>query len=88
MQVARLFERADETVTLEHWSAGAEVLLSSPAGLELLVIEGDFTEGEERFSYQSWLRLPPGAQARVRAGERAARVWLKARHLERPLRAK
>jgi len=79
--VAKLFERADETVTLEHWSPGAEILLSSPSGLELLVIEGDFKDGEDRFSYQSWLRLPPGAQTRVRAGDKGCRVWMKTRHL-------
>jgi anti-sigma factor ChrR (cupin superfamily) len=87
VQVAKLFQRPDETVTLERWTAGAEVPLASPAGLELLVIEGDFIDGADRFNYQSWLRLPPGAQARVRAGERGCRVWVKSGHLDRPVRA-
>ena len=82
VQIARLFERPRETVTLERWDAGAEISLQSPAGLELLVIEGDFTDGGERFSYQSWLRLPPGASARVRAGEKGCRVWMKSGHLQ------
>lgn len=89
VRVARLFQRADETVTLEHWSPGAAVPLSSPAGLELLVVEGDFTQGDEGFSYQSWLRLPPGTQVRVLAGSKGCRVWVKTGHLERPsVRAK
>ena len=83
VRVAALFQHPDETVTLEQWSAGAEVALSSPAGLELLVIEGDFTEGVDRYSYQSWLRLPPGSQARVRAGTNGCRVWMKTGHLAR-----
>jgi hypothetical protein len=83
VRVATLFQHPDETVTLEQWGAGAEITLSSAGGLELLVIEGDFTEGEDRFSYQSWLRLPPGSRARVRAGEKGCRVWMKTGHLER-----
>lgn len=85
VQLATLFERPDETVTLERWSAGAGVPLSSAAGLELLVIEGDFTDGAERFSYQSWLRLPPRSAARVRAGDKGCKVWVKAGHLENPM---
>jgi hypothetical protein len=81
VQVAKLFERADETVTLERWSAGAEVELSSPRGLELLVLDGEFTSGDDRFRYQSWLRLPPGARTRVRAGANGCRVWMKTGHL-------
>ena len=83
VRVATLFERPDETVTLEQWSAGAEIELASPAGLELLVIEGGFTERDHRFHYQSWLRLPPGSRARVRAGEQGCRVWMKTGHLAR-----
>jgi hypothetical protein len=77
VRVAQLFQREDETVTLEQWGADAEVPLSSPEGLELLVVEGDFTDGADRFSYQSWLRLPPRSQARVRAGATGCRVWMK-----------
>lgn len=83
VRVAMLFQHPDEAVTLEQWSAGAEVTLASPSGLELLVIEGDFSEGAERFGYQSWLRLPPGSEARVRAGAKGCRVWMKTGHLER-----
>jgi hypothetical protein len=88
VQVANLFQRPEETVTLERWSAAAEVRLSSPAGLELLVIEGDFSDDRrDRFSYQSWLRLPPRSEARVRAGEKGCKVWMKSGHLERALTA-
>ena len=89
VHVATLFERGDEIVTLERWDAGADVTLASPRGLELLVLDGDFASAEERFGYQSWLRLPPGDEARVRAGARGCRVWVKAEHLAlvRKLRA-
>jgi anti-sigma factor ChrR (cupin superfamily) len=81
VEVAQLFEGAHESVTLEAWTAGAEIALASPRGLELLVLDGGFTDGEDRFSYQSWLRLPPGSSALARVGERGCRVWLKRDHL-------
>jgi anti-sigma factor ChrR (cupin superfamily) len=83
VEVAHLFHDAWERVTLERWKPGAAVSLQSPAGLELLVLEGAFVEGRERFEYQSWLRLPPGAVAQVRAGEEGCRVWVKSGHLAR-----
>jgi anti-sigma factor ChrR (cupin superfamily) len=84
VEVAALFQDSHETVTLERWSAGAEVALRSHAGLELLVLDGAFTDGADRFVYQSWLRLPAGSEARVRAGEKGCRVWMKTGHLARP----
>src|SRR5262249_43950462 len=70
VEAARLFQDSRETVALEHWKAGSEIALESPSGLELLVLEGSFTEGGDSFGYQSWLRLPPGTAARAWAGER------------------
>jgi anti-sigma factor ChrR (cupin superfamily) len=84
VQVAQLFEAADEHVTMESWSAGREVALESSRGLELLVLEGDFSEGGDRFSYQSWLRLPPGASTSARVGKHGCRVWMKKGHLAHP----
>jgi len=83
-EVARLFQDEHETVTLERWAPGAEIALRSPAGLELLVLDGSFTEGTEHFEYQSWLRLPSGSETRARAGEKGCRVWMKRGHLARP----
>jgi anti-sigma factor ChrR (cupin superfamily) len=84
VSVAPLFHDAYETVSLERWSADSEIDLPSPAGLELLVLDGVFHDGAERFGDQSWLRLPAGSQARVRAGENGCRVWMKTGHLARP----
>jgi anti-sigma factor ChrR (cupin superfamily) len=86
VEVARILEDAHEVVTLESWSPKGEVALESPRGLELLVLAGDFAEGGDRFSYQSWLRLPPGSSARVRAGASGCRVWMKRGHLLDPRR--
>jgi len=81
VEVIPLYRDSHETVALERWKPGAEVPLQSPAGLELLVLEGGFADGEERFTYQSWLRLPPGSSVQARAGAKGCRVWLKTGHL-------
>ena len=62
-----LHQDEHEVVALERWRAGADVTLRSPAGLELLVLDGDFTDGSDCFRYQSWLRLPPGSGVAILA---------------------
>jgi len=86
VEVMPLHQDGHEEVALERWQAGAEVSLRSPAGLELLVLAGDFTDGRDRFRYQSWLRLPPGSLARAQAGPQGCRVWIKTGHLGRAQR--
>jgi hypothetical protein len=56
-------------------------VLSAPGGIELLVLEGSFKEGGERFEPQSWLRLPTRATLRAAAGPQGCRAWVKAGHL-------
>ena len=73
-----LFADLDEQVRLERWTAGAVVNLHAPGGVEVLVLEGSFTEGGERFRPQSWLRLPAGSVMQARAGGQGCCVWIKA----------
>ena len=40
-----LFRDARENVRLERWPSDAEIVLPAPSGLELLVLEGGFSEG-------------------------------------------
>ncbi len=77
-----LFADLREQVRLEHWAAGAVVNLHAPGGVEVLVLEGEFVEGGERFEPQSWLRLPTGATMQAQAGTQGCRVWIKAGHAE------
>jgi anti-sigma factor ChrR (cupin superfamily) len=81
VEVMPLHQDEHEVVALERWRAGADVTLRSPAGLELFVLDGDFTDGSDCFRYQSWLRLPPGSMAQAQAGSRGCRVWIKTGHL-------
>lgn len=81
-----LFCDADENVRLERWAPGA-LLLAEPGGIELLVLNGGFSEGGETFMSQSWLRLPNGAALNARVAESGCTVWIKTGHLARPPRA-
>jgi anti-sigma factor ChrR (cupin superfamily) len=75
-----LFEDARERVRLERWVPGAAIELPEPGGIELLVLDGGFTEGGEAFEVQSWLRLPVGATLRAVTGSQGCRVWVKTGH--------
>ena len=81
VEAMHLFEDAREQVRLERWAPGAPVMLPAPGGIELLMLDGGFMEGEEAFTAQSWLRLPAGATLQAAAGAEGCRVWLKAGHL-------
>ncbi len=76
-----LFHDRRETVRLERWMPNAEVDLAPRGGIELLVLDGGFSEGGESFEPQSWLRLPEGARLRAKAGPTGCRLWVKTGHL-------
>jgi hypothetical protein len=76
-----LFHDARESVRQESWAPDAEIVLPAPGGLELLVLQGGFTEAGEGFEPQSWLRLPVAATFRARTGASGCRVWVKTGHL-------
>lgn len=79
--VVPLFRDVREDVRVEHWQADAEFELQPQGGLELLVLSGSFTDGEENFVEHSWLRLPVGAQLSIKVGNEGCRVWMKEGHL-------
>lgn len=81
VEVMPLFRDAREVVRLERWAPRAEVQLGAPGGIEVLVLDGEFSEEGERFEAQSWLRLPCGAVLRAVAGVSGCRVWVKEGHL-------
>ena len=81
VEVLSLHRDDRESVRLERWAPGTRVVLADDGGLELLVLEGSFSEGGEDFINQSWLRLPKGAESSATAGDEGARVWIKRGHL-------
>ena len=84
VELMPLFQDARESVRLERWAPNAEIILPVPGGIELLVLDGEFSEDGDSFVAQSWLRLPAGAELRSRAGASGCLVWVKAGHLAYP----
>ncbi|MEP6830269.1 MAG: cupin domain-containing protein, partial [Rhizomicrobium sp.] len=74
----KLFDNGHEEVRIEKWQRDATIDIANPNGLELLVLEGSFTDGTELLERHTWLRLPPGQHLKARTGDRGARIWLKA----------
>lgn len=81
VSVIPLFSDGREDVSVEVWSAGAQVVLDASEGLEVFVLDGGFSEAGEVFAAWDWLRLPKGSRSTATAGQRGARVWIKRDHL-------
>jgi len=81
VEIIPLFDDAREHVRLERWAPGASISLPIPGGAEVLVLDGDFNEGGERFEPQSWLRLPVDSALHATAGPNGCKVWVKTAHL-------
>ncbi len=84
VEILPLFSDGRENVRIERAAASLKVNLSPAGGMELLVLDGGFTIGEESFEAQSWLRLPPGEPFQCNTGEQGAKLWIKSGHLARP----
>jgi hypothetical protein len=83
VEFALLYEDARELVLLERWAPSTNIAVPLPGGIELLVLDGSFTEGGEEFTPLSWLRLPAGARLQATAGRAGCKVWVKSGHLAR-----
>lgn len=76
-----LFQDARERVRLERWATNRAITLDTKGGAEIFVIKGSVTHGGRSFGRWDWLRLPPGGDVPVGAGEAGATVWVKSGHL-------
>jgi hypothetical protein len=86
VELSPLFRDGREDVRLERWAPNETISLDTPGGGELLVLEGSFEDGEDRFEPQSWLRLPPGIPTsgnalRAMTGPEGCKAWVKTGHL-------
>lgn len=72
-----LFDGPHERVGIAEWRPEATIELPNPHGLEMLVLSGSFSDGQEAFERLSWLRIPAGDDLRGRAGVDGARIWFK-----------
>jgi hypothetical protein len=80
-----LFQDDREDVRIEIWDSGSNITAPATKGMEVFVLEGEFTEQGEVFSKNSWLRLPPKHDLNAIAGLDGARVWVKSGHLTEQL---
>ena len=81
VELISLFYDSREEVCLERWAPGAAITMTLPGGAEVLVLDGDFYEGGERFEARSWLRLPAGSAFKAKVGPDGSKVWVKTGHL-------
>lgn len=70
-----------ERVTIEHWAPGGTVSPANPDGLELLVVSGSLSDGNDEMGRWTWLRLPASLDLAAAIGPKGARVWMKRRRL-------
>jgi anti-sigma factor ChrR (cupin superfamily) len=84
VEVLALYQDARENVRLERWSADAQIFLPATGGIEILVLEGGFSDANENFEPQCWLRLPADAMLTARSGANGCKAWIKTGHLARP----
>lgn len=76
-----LYKDEYEEVSIQTWEADSTINIDAEEGLEVLVLEGDFTEGQDSLNVHSWLRMPIGSSMCAKVGPNGARVWLKHNHL-------
>ena len=70
-----------EEVTYSQIDAGATLTSNAAGGIEMLVIGGTVTVGDDTLVRDSWLRLPEGQKLSATAGADGAKVWMKTGHL-------
>lgn len=78
---AELHKDERETVTYSQLESGASLTNADKGGIEMLVISGSVTEGEDTLDKGAWLRLPEGQNLNIKADELGATVWIKTGHL-------
>ncbi|WP_407180704.1 cupin domain-containing protein [Bradyrhizobium sp. STM 3562] len=72
-----LFDDGFENVRFESWMPGKTIIVENARGLEMLVLGGSLSIGDQKLIPQSWVRLPAGQVLRAVSGPEGAKVWLK-----------
>lgn len=78
---AKLFERPNEKVALENFSAGTQwIEREKNGGEEIFVLNGELAYGTHICEAGTWLRIPAGAEQSITA-QSACQIWTKRGHL-------
>lgn len=72
-----LFDDGFEEVRFESWNPGETLIVENVRGLEMLVLAGSLSIGDQMLTSHSWVRLPAGQALRAVSGPEGAKVWLK-----------
>ena len=72
-----LFDDGFEEVRFESWNPGETLIVENVRGLEMLVLAGSLSIGDQMLTSQSWVRLPAGQALCAVSGPDGAKVWLK-----------
>lgn len=72
-----LFDDGFENVRFESWLPSSPVTIENARGLEMLVLAGSLSIGDQTLISQSWIRLPAGRVLHAVPGAEGAKVWLK-----------
>ncbi|MBD3664958.1 cupin domain-containing protein [Sulfitobacter aestuariivivens] len=78
---ALLHEDQGERVTYHRLDPAARLEITDDGGIEILVIAGEVTDGNDDLRKGSWLRVPEGQRVLAVAGAQGAKVWVKSGHL-------
>ncbi|MES0825050.1 cupin domain-containing protein [Ruegeria sp. SCP11] len=81
LAIVTLHSDAREVVTYSHLDPGVSLESDASGGIELLVIDGTITNGEDVLHKNGWLRLPEGEKLSATAGAEGAKIWMKSGHL-------
>ena len=73
----QLFDDGFENIRFESWMADRAITVENARGLELLVLSGSLSVGDQMLTSQSWVRLPAGEALHAVCGPEGAKVWLK-----------
>lgn len=72
-----LFDDEFENARFESWLPRNPVTVENARGLEMLVLAGSLSVGDQTLISQSWIRLPAGRALQAVCGAEGAKVWLK-----------
>ena len=81
VSIVPLYSDEFEKVSIQHWAPHSEITVNATHGLEVLVLEGEFTAFDDTLVPHSWIRLPIGSIFETRTGTQGAKVWIKEGHL-------
>ncbi|MGJ8556840.1 MAG: cupin domain-containing protein [Sulfitobacter geojensis] len=79
--IAILHKDDREVVSYSHIDAEATLTSQAQGGIEVLVIDGSITVGDDTLRKNDWLRLPDGETLSAVGGPEGAKLWIKTGHL-------